>query len=185
METLRVPPGHPGCGGKLDLVGRPPGSPSPDELGLVEAVEAPIVVKPQVRAVGPGDGPDEGRPRSRERRTASGTGTRSPYFETGTCDRWTTYATAPRGRVSGAHPQAHPPILGANSSQSDLVYPVSAWGGSLLIAEGGSIALAASESGLFAAGAGAVAIASGAGLVVIGGVAMVTGACAWIHGCAG
>jgi hypothetical protein len=39
VETLLVPPGHPGGGGELDLVGRPPGALGPDELGLVEAVD--------------------------------------------------------------------------------------------------------------------------------------------------
>jgi hypothetical protein len=40
MEALVVPPCHPGRGRELDLVDRPPGSLRPDELGLVEAVDA-------------------------------------------------------------------------------------------------------------------------------------------------
>src|SRR3990172_5799420 len=38
-ETLLVPPGHPGRGGELDVVGRPPGALGPDELGLVQTVD--------------------------------------------------------------------------------------------------------------------------------------------------
>ncbi len=39
VETLGVPPGHPGRCGELDLVGRPPEALGADELGLVEAVD--------------------------------------------------------------------------------------------------------------------------------------------------
>src|SRR5450759_5186937 len=38
VKPLGIPPGHPGGGGKLDLVGGPPRALGPDELGLVEAV---------------------------------------------------------------------------------------------------------------------------------------------------
>ena len=39
VEALVDPPGHPGGGRELDLVGRPPRSLGPDKLGLVEAVD--------------------------------------------------------------------------------------------------------------------------------------------------
>ena len=39
VQALVVPPSHPCRGGELDLVGRPPGSLRPNELGLVQAVD--------------------------------------------------------------------------------------------------------------------------------------------------
>ena len=39
VEPLGIPPGNPARGRELDLVGRPPGSLRPDQLGLVQAVD--------------------------------------------------------------------------------------------------------------------------------------------------
>ncbi len=61
----------------------------------------------------------------------------------------------------------------------------SAWGGALLFAEGGGVAVAASEGGLLAAGAGAVAIGTGVGLVVIGAIGIGAGAWLLVVGCGG